>query len=121
MLDPFETTAKAIADPSRTRIVKLLEQGELCVCQITTILDLAAATISKHLSLLKMAGLVQQRRDGKWVYYRLADGGENPYALPFLALLKNALNDDPTILADLNGLGRIRAIPLNDLCTPERR
>lgn len=64
MLETFETVAKAVADPSRVRILKLLEGGELCVCQITTVVDLAPATVSKHLAALKTAGLVQQRRDG---------------------------------------------------------
>ena len=73
MIETFETVAKAVADPSRVRILKLLESGELCVCQITAVLDLAPATVSKHLSALKTAGLLQQRRDGKWVYYRLAE------------------------------------------------
>lgn len=78
MLETFETVAKAVADPSRARILKLLEGGELCVCQITTVLDLAPATVSKHLAALKTAGLLQQRRDGKWVYYRLAERELNP-------------------------------------------
>ncbi|HLN25146.1 MAG TPA: ArsR family transcriptional regulator, partial [Patescibacteria group bacterium] len=47
MLETFETVAKAVADPSRVRILKLLESGELCVCQITTVLGLAVATVSK--------------------------------------------------------------------------
>jgi len=100
MLETFETVAKAIADPSRVRILKLLQPGELCVCDITAALDLAPATISKHLAALKTAGLLQQRRDGKWVFYRLADRAFNPYALDFLAIVAARLDDDPTISAD---------------------
>ena len=59
MLETFETVAKAIADPNRVRILKLLEGGELCVCQITTVLNLAAGTISKHLGVLEAAGYVE--------------------------------------------------------------
>ncbi len=65
---------KAVADPSRLRILKLLREGELCVCEIMTALDRRQSTTSHHLSVLKDAGLVKERRDGKWSYYRLADG-----------------------------------------------
>lgn len=120
MLETFETVAKAVADPSRVRILKLLEGGELCVCQITTVLDLAAGTVSKHLSALKTAGLVQQRRDGKWVYYRLAERELNPYGQPFLALVRASLQDDPTMAADRRLLAQVNAVPLPVLCDQGR-
>lgn len=100
MLETFEIVAKAVADPSRVRILKLLQLGELCVCDITAALDLAPATISKHLAALKTAGLLQQRRDGKWIHYRLAERAFNPYALAFLDIVATQLDDDPTIAAD---------------------
>jgi len=120
MLETFETVAKAVADPSRVRILKLLENGELCVCQITTVLDLAPATVSKHLSALKTAGLLQQRRDGKWVYYRLAERDLNLYARPFLALVAATLADDPTTEEDRRVLGLVNAVPLARLCDQGR-
>ena len=109
MLETFETVAKAIADPSRVRILKLLQLGELCVCDITATLDLAPATISKHLAALKTAGLLQQRRSGKWVFYRLADRAFNPYALAFIAVVLAHLDDDPTIAADRATLATAQA------------
>ncbi|OIQ89369.1 transcriptional repressor SdpR [mine drainage metagenome] len=120
MLETFETVAKAVADPSRLRILKLLEGGELCVCQITTVLDLAAATVSKHLALLKTAGLLQQRREGKWVYYRLADRALTPHAPAFLSLVAAALTGDPTIAADRALLARVNAVPLARICAQGR-
>lgn len=120
MLETFETVAKAVADPSRVRIMKLLEGGELCVCQITAVMDLAPATISKHLAALKTAGLLQQRRDGKWVYYRLADRQLNAYAFDFLALVKGTLGDDPTIAEDRRVLAMVNAVPLQVLCDQGR-
>ncbi|HTH16173.1 MAG TPA: metalloregulator ArsR/SmtB family transcription factor [Magnetospirillum sp.] len=120
MLETFETVAKAVADPSRARILKLLEGGELCVCQITTVLDLAPATISKHLAGLKTAGLLQQRRDGKWVYYRLAERELNPYAQQFLALVRNSLVNDPTTAEDRRVLALVNAVPLQVLCDQGR-
>ena len=68
---------KAAADPCRLRILKLLKEGELCVCEIMTALNKPQSTTSHHLSILREAGLVRERRDGKWSYYRLADGAVN--------------------------------------------
>ena len=120
MLETFETVAKAVADPSRVRILKLLEGGELCVCQITAVLDLAPATVSKHVAALKTAGLVQQRRDGKWVYYRLAEREFNPYAALFLGLVRASLADDPTVSEDRRVLAMVNATPLQMLCAQGR-
>lgn len=120
MLETFETVAKAVADPSRVRILKLLEGGELCVCQITSVLDLAPATVSKHLAALKTAGLLQLRRDGKWAYYRLADRELNPYAQLFLGLVGASLADDPTVGEDRRVLGLVNAMPLQVICDQGR-
>ena len=60
----LELVLKAAGDPTRTRILKLLESGGLCVCQVQAVLGLAPSTVSKHLSILKTAGLVEDRRDG---------------------------------------------------------
>jgi len=65
---------KAVADSCRLRILKLLKEGELCVCEIMAALKKPQSSTSHHLSILKEAGLVKERRDGKWSYYRLADG-----------------------------------------------
>ncbi|CUW39308.1 putative Transcriptional regulator [Magnetospirillum sp. XM-1] len=120
MIETFETVAKAVADPSRIRILKLLEEGELCVCQVTTILGLATATISKHLAALKVAGLLQQRRDGKWVYYRLAGRGLNPYAPAFLDMIRSSLAEDPTIAEDRRLLAMVNQVPVQVLCDQGR-
>ncbi len=120
MLETFETVARAVADPSRVRILKLLEGSELCVCEITTVLGLAPATVSKHLAALKAAGLLQQRRDGKWVYYRLAERELNAYAPRFLALLATSLDGDPTMAEDRRMLAKVNAVPLSILCDQGR-
>lgn len=62
---------KALSDETRLRIVKLLENGELCVCHIVAAVDMSQPRISFHLKTLKDAGLVQDRREGKWMHYRL--------------------------------------------------
>jgi ArsR family transcriptional regulator len=62
---------KALSDSNRMRIISMLKERELCVCEITDILQLATSTVSKHLSLLKEAGLIEDEKEGKWVNYRL--------------------------------------------------
>ncbi len=63
---------KALADGNRLRVIAALrEHEELCVCQITELLHLATATVSRHMSILQYAGLVQSRKKSRWVYYRL--------------------------------------------------
>lgn len=67
---------KALGDENRLRIVALLAHGELCVCHVETALEIPQPTASRHLSVLRAAGVVEARRDGSWVYYRLADQSE---------------------------------------------
>jgi len=65
---------KAMADPCRLTIIRLLKGGELCVCEIMTALDRPQSSTSHHLTILKDAGLIKERKDGKWSRYRIADG-----------------------------------------------
>ena len=104
---------KAIAHPVRLRILALLRGGELCVCQITEILGLAPSTISEHLSLLRRAGLIVERREGKWVIHGLA--GSSAYG-PLLAALWPLVDGDAALEADEDLCGRVREIPLTALC-----
>ena len=63
---------KALADETRLRLVVLLANGELCVCHLAEALKLSQPNISRHLGILRMSDVVETRRDGSWVYYRLA-------------------------------------------------
>jgi arsenate reductase/ArsR family transcriptional regulator len=112
----FELALKAAGDPTRTRILKILESGGLCVCQVQAVLGLAASTVSKHLAVLKSAGLVEDRRDGKWIEYALAPEGRNPYAGRVLAMLRGPLDRDPAVVADRRRLRAVKAIPMSELC-----
>mgnify|MGYP001132852265 CR=1 FL=1 len=98
MLREFEAALKAAGDPTRTRILKLLEAGPLCVCQVQAVLGLAPSTVSKHLTLLRAAGLVNDRRDGRWIHYALAAEERNPYARAVLALLRGSLAEGEALL-----------------------
>ena len=95
------TVARALTDENRVRILMALHNHEMCVCQVTGFLDLAPSTTSKHLSILKQARLIESRKKGRWVYYRLA---ETETALPVvrgaLLWLANAVGDSPIIRED---------------------
>ncbi|HSB52527.1 MAG TPA: metalloregulator ArsR/SmtB family transcription factor, partial [Dissulfurispiraceae bacterium] len=64
---------KALSDETRLRILKLLEHGELCVCDIFSALDMVQPKVSFHLGVLKEAGLIRDRKEGRWVHYRIND------------------------------------------------
>ena len=96
----YELVMKSVADPTRLRILKLLEGGELCVCQIIAVLELSQSTVSKHLSLLRMGGLVKERREKKWVHYSLDGSGGTVFPRKILGCLKGWLNDDPVVARD---------------------
>jgi DNA-binding transcriptional ArsR family regulator len=112
----YEMVMKSVADPTRVRILKLLEAGEMCVCQVVAVLELSQPTISKHLFLLKMAGLVRERQEKKWVHYALAGSGGSPYARKMLASLKGWLNDDPVIGRDRKREALAREIGPVEIC-----
>lgn len=118
-LRAYEAVLKAVADPTRVRILKILEGGELCVCQVIAVIALGQSTISKHLFLLKSAGLVKDRRDRKWIYYSLDGKAASPYAARALRNLKGWLNDEAVVLKDLERVALARAIGPVAIC--ERR
>jgi ArsR family transcriptional regulator len=109
--------AKALADGSRMRVVAaLLRHGELCVCQIVEMLRLATATVSRHMSILQNAHLVQHRKDGRWVYYRLAE----PFPEPLRQWLLESLANSPEIEADEAPLKKILSCAPTDLCRHQK-
>jgi ArsR family transcriptional regulator len=77
-LETLETTFQALGDRTRLRILALLAQGEVCVCDIHENLALPQPKVSRHLAYLRRAGLVATRRQGLWVHYRLADDPDGP-------------------------------------------
>jgi len=115
-LREYEMVMKSVADPTRVRILKLLEAGEMCVCQIVAVLELSQSTVSKHLFLLKMAGLVRERQEKKWVHYSLDGSDGVPYARKMLNTLKGWLNDDPVIARDRKREALAREIGPVEIC-----
>jgi len=103
------TIARALENESRLRILMSLQAGELCLCQIIELLGLAPSTVSKHVELLRVAGLVDRRKDGRWHYYRLAGRGAYPTVREAIRWVARALADDKQVLADAARLAAVRA------------
>lgn len=90
----FLKVMKALSDPSRVKIVKMLQHRMMCVCEIQAALKVAQSTASKHLQILEDAGLIRSKKEGLWVNYRVADGSESPYAASLIGSLKHWLDTD---------------------------
>lgn len=108
--------AKGLAHPARLRLLAMLAGGELCVCQMTAILELAPSTVSQHLSVLARGGLVAERKQGKLVFYRLRDDGAAAALLPALLGL---LASDSTAQSDRADVTRLRRVPVATLCAAD--
>ena len=106
-------TFKALGHPARLRILAMLREGGLCVCQVTALLELAASTVSAHLAELKRAGLELERKEGRWVVYSLSGEAATRALLDDIWAL---LRDDPQVAADARLLRGLRRIPVEKLC-----
>lgn len=91
---------KALSDENRVRALMMLRKGELCVCQLIEVLRLAPSTVSKHMAVLYQAGLVDARKQGRWNYYRLADGDAPQYVLEAIRWVQDSAARDKQIVAD---------------------
>ncbi len=112
-MQTFIRVIKALSDPNRVKLIKILQHRTMCVCEIQTALGIAQPTVSKHLKVLEEADLVGRQKDGLWVNYFLADGSSSPYAASLLGNLKHWLQDDPEIK---RLLGRIDNIQREEIC-----
>ena len=118
-LQDFMDIARALADESRVRTLLALKQGELCVCQITEILDLAPSTVSKHMALLRQARLVDSRKEGRWIYYRLPDD-PSPVVKQALEWVSRSLEEALEIAHDRKHLEEIVCLEPEALCQLQR-
>lgn len=104
----FIKVMKALSDPNRVKIIKMLERRVLCVCEIQEALGLAQSTASKHLKILEEADLITFSKEGLWVNYRLSNGARNPYVASLLGNLRHWLEQDPEIEALVSRLPGIK-------------
>ena len=109
----FTRVTKALADPNRVRIIKILQHKTMCVCEIQAALTVSQPTVSKHLRILEDAGFISSNKDGLWVNYHLTDGAESPYVASLLGNLRHWLEDDPKISQIIHQLPMIRR---EDIC-----
>ncbi|MCL5807725.1 MAG: metalloregulator ArsR/SmtB family transcription factor [Deltaproteobacteria bacterium] len=109
----FIKVMKALSDPNRVKLLKMLQRRMMCVCEVQAALGIAQPTVSKHLKLLEDAGLVDRKKEGLWVNYSLTDGSRSPYAASLLGNLRHWLSDDPGI-QDL--LEKSESVRRADLC-----
>jgi ArsR family transcriptional regulator len=110
---------KALADRNRLRIIKMLQRKPMCVCEITAVLGISQPSVSRHLRVLRDAGLVRDRRGGPWIDYEPAFDTDNPTAAELLALLGNLMEDDPQMRADREAAEK--AIRTELLCSGEEK
>jgi len=112
---------RALADANRVRALMALRDCELCVCQIIEILGLAPSTVSKHLSVLEHARLVEKRKCGRWMYYHLPGKEAQPVVRGALRWLARSLSGDRQAAEDNTRLAAILKIDPEDLCSRQRR
>jgi DNA-binding transcriptional ArsR family regulator len=115
----FMAVTKALADETRVRILLALQRGELCVCQVVELLGLATSTVSKHMSILKQARLVDSRKEGRWMYYRLADDDAPRVAREATAWVAKSLASDPQMSRDKKRLAAICTAGPHELCVAQ--
>ncbi|MEJ2638521.1 MAG: metalloregulator ArsR/SmtB family transcription factor [Desulfosarcinaceae bacterium] len=112
----FIKVMKALSDPTRVKMLKLLETRMLCVCELQTALGIAQSTTSKHLKLLEDAGLVTSKKDRLWVNYTLSDGRQSPYAAALLGNLRHWLNEEADIsklVVEIDSIDRFEILNKN--------
>jgi len=107
---------KALADENRIRVLLALRGGELCACQITELFGLAPSTMSKHMSILHQAGLVDSRKEGRWIYFRLPDGKAPPSVRKAIAWISKAAEDQTRVQEDAELLKKIVKLDPSEIC-----
>ncbi len=107
---------KALADENRVRALLALRDGELCVCDIIELLDLAPSTVSKHLSILRQARLIEARKDGRWIYYRLTGDKAPPQVQEAIRWVCDSLSKDSIAKKDAKKIKLIAKNHVKKLC-----
>jgi len=100
---PLERLFKALADPTRLRLINLIADREVCVCYFVEVIDAPQPKISRHLAYMKRAGIVSARRDGKWIHYKLVMPPD-PHAASILQATVDSLKQDRELQRDFQRL-----------------
>ena len=112
---------KALADENRLRALMILRGQELCACQVIGVLGLAPSTVSKHMTILRQAGLVQARKEGRWMYYCLPQRGAPRPVREALSFVKTNLAVSDQTQRDDKKLQKILSVDRESLCKNQTR
>ncbi len=104
---------KALGDPNRIRIMKMMLERELCLCEVREVLDLSNSTVSKHLTILRDAGLLLDSKEGKWVNFRINDESADPLISSAIRLVRDSFADDDSVREDLK---KVRKVDRKKIC-----
>ena len=104
----FIKIMKALSDPNRVKIIKMLQHKTMCVCEMREALQVSQPTVSKNLKILEDAGLVDYKKDGLWADYYLTDGGKSPYAASLLGNLRHWMEDEGEVKGLIEKIPHIR-------------
>jgi len=115
----FLAVVNAMADANRLRLLMSLRERELCVCNLVEFIGLADSTVSKHMSILRDAGLVEARKCGRWVYYRLAGEEASPLIRKALELAHQQLAQDRIVQADSRRIVELLTKDDGTMCQPD--
>ena len=102
---PLERLFRALADPTRLRLINLVAKQEVCVCYFVEVIGVPQPKISRHLAYLRRAGIVAARREGKWMHYKLVMPSD-PHAAAILSATVDALREDKELQRDSQRLNK---------------
>jgi ArsR family transcriptional regulator len=105
---------KALSDPNRLRIMKMVSERELCLCEVREILNLSNSTVSRHLTILRDAGLLLDSKDGKWVNFQVNDKSDQQFIRSILALIQKSFDDDDVVRDDMK---KVRKVDRKKICS----
>lgn len=109
---------KVMSEPNRVRILMMLLQKPLCVCEITSILELSTATVSNHLSYLRKEGFIEDEKDGKWINYRIARNIEDVIIKKFIESLPDWFANEKEIQEDLI---KVKSVDRYIICSSDNK
>ena len=118
-MDELLAVFKALSDRNRLRIISALRAHEsLCACQLTELIQVTGATLSRHMGILVSSGLVTSMKEGRWVHYSMCQGEELNAAL--LEWMEERLSGDPQVSSDLETLIGITSVDREEICRKQR-
>lgn len=108
---------KVLSEINRVRILMMLLNKSLCVCEITNVLQLSTATVSNHLAYLRDCGFIEDSKDGKWINYRIANSTEGSMVRTILELLPNWFSEEEIVINDIQKILSVDRFTIKNMCS----